>query len=43
MQQHIRKLQCFKAYDIRGKVPEDLNIELANLIGKAYATSNPTK
>lgn len=33
----MKKLQCFKAYDIRGKIPEDLNIELAYLIGKAYA------
>lgn len=31
------KLVCFKAYDIRGKVPEDLNEELAYQIGIAYA------
>jgi len=30
-------LSCFKAYDIRGKVPEELNEELAYQIGKAYA------
>ncbi|WP_136807939.1 phosphomannomutase [Desulfosediminicola flagellatus] len=28
---------CFKAYDIRGKVPEGLNPELARQIGKAYS------
>ena len=40
----MKKLQCFKAYDIRGKVPEDLNIELAYLIGIAYAKIiNPQK
>lgn len=30
-------LRCFKAYDIRGKVPEDLNTELAYKIGRAFA------
>ena len=29
---------CFKAYDIRGKVPDELNEELAYRIGRAYAT-----
>lgn len=29
--------QCFKAYDIRGKVPEELNDDLAWRIGCAYA------
>ena len=29
---------CFKAYDIRGKVPDELNEELAFRIGRAYAT-----
>lgn len=28
---------CFKAYDIRGKVPDELNEEIAYRIGKAYA------
>ncbi|WP_097462083.1 phosphohexomutase domain-containing protein [Mangrovitalea sediminis] len=27
---------CFKAYDIRGRVPEQLNPELAERIGRAY-------
>lgn len=31
------KLPCFKAYDIRGKVPEELNEELAFWIGQAFA------
>lgn len=40
----MKKLQCFKAYDIRGKIPEDLNTELAYLIGIAYAEIiNPGK
>ncbi len=28
---------CFKAYDVRGRVPEDLNPELAYQIGRAFA------
>lgn len=31
------KLTCFKAYDIRGKVPSELDVELAYKIGIAYA------
>ncbi len=31
------KINCFKAYDIRGKVPDELNTDLAYKIGKAYA------
>lgn len=30
-------LTCFKAYDIRGRVPDELNDELAWRIGRAYA------
>jgi len=30
-------LACFKAYDIRGRVPEDLNPDIAWRIGYAYA------
>ena len=33
----MQKTTCFKAYDIRGKVPEELNEELAWRIGRAYA------
>ncbi|SDK79144.1 phosphomannomutase [Maridesulfovibrio ferrireducens] len=31
-------LSCFKAYDLRGKVPKELNPDLAFKIGLAYAT-----
>jgi len=37
------KLDAFKAYDIRGKVPEDLNEELAYKIGKAYVAELDAK
>ena len=30
-------LTCFKSYDVRGRVPEQLNTEVAYLIGRAYA------
>ncbi|MDL2216747.1 phosphomannomutase [Desulfovibrio sp. OttesenSCG-928-M14] len=30
-------LACFKAYDIRGRVPDELNLELARQIGLAFA------
>ncbi len=30
-------LACFKAYDIRGRVPQDLDVPLARAIGRAYA------
>ncbi|HEV8079017.1 MAG TPA: phosphomannomutase, partial [Marinobacter sp.] len=29
-------LSCFKAYDLRGRVPDQLNPKLAELIGRAY-------
>jgi phosphomannomutase/phosphoglucomutase len=32
-------MRCFKAYDIRGRVPEDLNEDIARLIGRAYAAT----
>jgi phosphomannomutase len=31
------KLQCFKAYDVRGRIPDELNEQLAYQIGQAYA------
>lgn len=31
------KISCFKAYDIRGKVPEELDCKLAYNIGRAFA------
>lgn len=30
-------VSCFKAYDVRGRVPDELNEELAYRIGRAYA------
>lgn len=30
------ELNCFKAYDIRGRVPDQLNTEIAYRIGRAY-------
>jgi len=30
-------LACFKAYDIRGRIPVELNVDLAYRIGRAYA------
>lgn len=30
-------LNCFKAYDIRGRLPDELNTEIAYRIGRAYA------
>jgi phosphomannomutase len=33
----MSKNPCFKAYDIRGRVPEELNEDLAYRIGRAYA------
>jgi phosphomannomutase len=31
------QLACFKAYDVRGRVPDELNEEMAEFIGRAYA------
>ena len=30
-------INCFKAYDARGKVPDDLNTDIAYRVGRAYA------
>jgi phosphomannomutase len=30
-------LSCFKAYDVRGRLGEELNREIAYHIGRAYA------
>lgn len=30
-------LSCFKAYDIRGRIPDELNADVAYRIGRAYA------
>ena len=36
-------LTCFKAYDVRGKLGEDLNEEIAYKIGRATAQSRNAK
>ena len=30
-------LECFKAYDVRGRIPDQLNEVIARRIGQAYA------
>ena len=32
------ELSCFKAYDIRGRIPDELNEDIAYRIGRAYAS-----
>ena len=32
------RLSCFKAYDVRGRVPDELNEELAFKIGQAFVS-----
>jgi phosphomannomutase/phosphomannomutase/phosphoglucomutase len=32
----VKNLSCFKAYDVRGRIPGELNEELAYQIGQAY-------
>jgi phosphomannomutase len=32
----MKRLDCFKAYDIRGRVPEELNEKIATGIGRAF-------
>ena len=32
-----KKITCFKAYDARGKVPQELNADIAYRVGRAYA------
>lgn len=36
-------LSCFKAYDIRGVVPDELNPEVAYAVGRAFAQSTGAK
>jgi phosphomannomutase len=33
----MKKINCFKAYDVRGRVPEDLDEDIAYRVGRAYA------
>ena len=39
----MEKINSFKAYDIRGKVPGELNAELAYKIGRAFVIVNKAK
>lgn len=32
------EITCFKAYDVRGRVPDQLNVEVAYRIGRAFAS-----
>ena len=36
-------ITCFKAYDARGRVPEELNEDIAWRIGRAYAAFTGAK
>ena len=33
----MEKITCFKAYDVRGRIPDQLNEDIARRIGRAYA------
>jgi phosphomannomutase len=33
----VKDIPCFKAYDVRGRVPDELNEDIARRIGSAYA------
>jgi phosphomannomutase len=33
----VEEITCFKAYDVRGRVPDQLNEDIARRIGRAYA------
>ena len=33
----MQKISCFKAYDVRGRVPDQLNEDVARRIGRAFA------
>ncbi len=39
----MAELTCFKAYDIRGKLGEELNIDIAYRIGRAFAQHTKAK
>lgn len=34
----VESLRCFKAYDIRGRLPDELNEDIAYRVGRAYAS-----
>ena len=39
----VKNLTCFKAYDVRGKLGEELNADIAYKIGRATAQSQKAK
>jgi len=39
----MTELTCFKAYDIRGKLGEELNTDIAYRIGRAFAQHTKAK
>ncbi len=39
----MNKLHCFKAYDVRGKIGEELNDDIAYAIGRAFAQFTKAK
>lgn len=39
----MKTLACFKAYDIRGKVPEELDYDIAYGLGRVFASELKTK
>ncbi len=34
----VERIKCFKAYDLRGRIPDELNEDIAYRVGRAYAT-----
>ena len=38
MSEQANRLSCFKAYDVRGRVPDELDANLVRRIGRAYAS-----
>ena len=33
----MKKITCFKAYDVRGRVPSELDDDIAYRVGRGYA------
>ncbi|MCZ6501596.1 MAG: phosphomannomutase [Gammaproteobacteria bacterium] len=34
----FKEISCFKAYDLRGRIPDEINEDIAYRVGRAYAT-----
>lgn len=39
----MTELTCFKAYDVRGRIPDQINEDVAYRIGRAFAQTQPSK